>query len=56
MPVGDDRFGAIPPEPRATYDILVVLLDARTGDVNWTATTDDGAVVPFPVLGQLSTP
>jgi hypothetical protein len=54
MPVGDARFGAVPPEPGACYDVLVVLLDARTGDVNWTATTDDGTVVPFPVLGRVN--
>jgi hypothetical protein len=53
MPVGDALFGAAPPEPGTTYDILVVMLDVRTLDVNWTARTPDGTPVQFPVLGQL---
>lgn len=56
MPVGDALFGAVPPEPGATYDILVVMLDVRTLDVNWTAHTPDGTPVQFPVLGQLRAP
>jgi 4-amino-4-deoxy-L-arabinose transferase-like glycosyltransferase len=52
LAVGDEAFGAVSPEPGVTYDLLVFMLDAQTGDVNWTARTDDGTVVPFPVLGQ----
>ena len=53
MPIGDPQFGGSPPEPNTRYDILVVMLDVRTLDVNWTATTSDGTTVPFPVLGQV---
>lgn len=56
MPIGDPLFGAVPPMPNTTYDILVVMLDARTLDVNWTATTLDGTPVAFPVLGQIAYP
>ena len=56
MPVGDARFGAVPLELGTSYQVLVVMLDARSGDVNWTATTDDGTVVPFQVLGHVHTP
>jgi hypothetical protein len=46
IPVGDVEAGM-------TYDILLVLLDAQTGAVDWQATTADGTPVPFPVLGQV---
>lgn len=54
VPIGDPLFGAVPPEPGNSYDVLVFLLDADTGDVNWQATTPDGTPVPFPVVGQVS--
>ncbi len=40
-------------EPGATYDVLLVMLDAQTGAVDWQATTPDGVPVVFPVLGQV---
>ena len=40
-------------EPGMTYDLLLVMLDAQTGAVNWRATTPDGVPVAFPVLGQV---
>ncbi len=46
VPVGDV-------EPGATYDMLLVLLDAETGAVDWPATTEDGTPLPFPVLGRV---
>lgn len=56
MPVGDPQFGGAEPVAGTTYDILVVMLDAATQDVNWSATTDDGTPVAFPVIGQLRYP
>lgn len=56
MPVGNEGFGAVPPEVGQRYDILVVLLDAATQDVNWQATSEDGTPIPFPVLGQIIYP
>jgi hypothetical protein len=53
MPMGDARFGASPPQPGIRYDILLVMLDARSGAVNWTASAPDGSAVQFPVLGQV---
>ena len=35
------------------YDVLLVVLDAETGAVDWDATTEDGTPLPFPVLGQV---
>lgn len=40
-------------ERGAAYDVLVVMLDAQTGAVDWPATTGDGTPLPFPVLGQV---
>ncbi|MEL6271834.1 MAG: hypothetical protein AAFR22_18650, partial [Chloroflexota bacterium] len=47
VPVGDV-------EPGTVYDVLLVLLDAQTGAVDWQATTADGTPVPFPVVGQVT--
>lgn len=41
-------------EPGVTYDMLLVMLDAQTGAVDWQATTPDGVPVQFPVLGQVN--
>lgn len=40
-------------EPGTPYDMILVMLDAQTGAVDWQATTPDGAPVPFPVLGAV---
>jgi 4-amino-4-deoxy-L-arabinose transferase-like glycosyltransferase len=41
------------PLPGQTYDMLLVLLDAQTLDVNWKAYTPDGAYIQFPIVGQV---
>lgn len=56
MPIGDARFGGVPPQPATSYDILVVMLDAPTQDVNWQAYDTNGNPVQFPILGQVTTP
>ncbi len=48
----DVPVGAV--EPGAHYDLLLVLLDAETGAVDWPATTEDGTPLPFPVLGSVT--
>lgn len=40
-------------EAGATYDLLLVMLDADTGAVDWQAAAPDGTPVPFPILGQV---
>jgi hypothetical protein len=45
-----------PPQPGQTYDLLLVLLDARTQAVDWTATAMDGTPVQFPFIGQVHAP
>lgn len=44
------------PQAGQTYDILLVLLDARTQAVDWQATTVDEAPVQFPFIGQVQAP
>jgi hypothetical protein len=56
MAIGDGQFGAVPAEAATTYDVLVFLLDARSGDVDWSATDAAGNPVAFPVVGQVRTP
>ncbi len=46
VPIGDV-------EPNAAYDIILVMLDAYTGAVDWQATAPDGTPVAFPWLGQV---
>lgn len=43
-----------PPKPGQTYDMLLVLLDAETLDVNWRAFSADGTPIPFPIIGQVT--
>lgn len=45
-----------PPEAGMTYDILLVMLDARTGAVDWQATTLDGTAIQYPFIGQVVAP
>ena len=44
------------PEPGQTYVVLLLLLDARTGDVNWHAAAADGTPVQYPIIAQLRAP
>ncbi len=44
------------PQPGQVYDMLLVMLDARTGAVDWSATTADGAPLEFPIIGQVASP
>ena len=44
------------PQPGAVYDILVVLLDARTREVDWQPTLADGRAIQFPFVGQVVSP
>lgn len=44
------------PEPGTVYDILVVLLDARTREVDWQPTLVDGREIQFPFVGQVISP
>jgi hypothetical protein len=39
-----------------TYDVLLVLLDARTQAVDWQATALDGTPIQYPFIGQLTAP
>ncbi len=41
-------------EPGARYDLLLIMLDAQTGAVDWGATAEDGTPVQFPILGRAS--
>lgn len=50
----DVPIGAV--EAGATYDLLLVMLDAQTGAVDWEARTGDGTILPFPVIGQIAAP
>jgi Dolichyl-phosphate-mannose-protein mannosyltransferase len=43
-----------PPQAGQIYDILLVLLDARTQAVDWQATTPDGTPIQYPFIGQLA--
>jgi 4-amino-4-deoxy-L-arabinose transferase-like glycosyltransferase len=43
-------------EPGQTYDILLVLLDGKTGAVDWQATTMDGTPIQYPFIGQVTSP
>jgi hypothetical protein len=45
-----------PPAPAYVYDMLLVLLDAETLDVNWQAATPDGTPLLFPVIGPIISP
>ncbi len=42
-----------PPTPGQTYDMLLVLLNAETLDVNWQAFAADGTPIQFPIIGQV---
>jgi 4-amino-4-deoxy-L-arabinose transferase-like glycosyltransferase len=44
------------PEPGTVYDVLVVLLDARTREVDWQPTLADGREIQFPLVGQVVSP
>jgi hypothetical protein len=44
------------PEPAQVYDMLLVMLDARTQAVDWQAATLDGQPVAYPIIGQVVTP
>jgi len=44
------------PQPGTVYDILVVLLDARTREVDWQPTLADGRAIQFPFVGQVVSP
>ena len=45
-----------PPEAGMTYDILLVMLDARTQAVDWQATTMEGVPIQYPFIGQVVAP
>jgi 4-amino-4-deoxy-L-arabinose transferase-like glycosyltransferase len=42
------------PEAGQTYDILLVLLDARTQAVDWQAATPDGTPIQYPFIGKVT--
>jgi len=45
-----------PPETAQVYDVLLVMLDAKTQNVDWQATTPDGQPIEFPIITQAVTP
>jgi 4-amino-4-deoxy-L-arabinose transferase-like glycosyltransferase len=44
------------PQVEQTYDVLLVLLDARTQAVDWQAATSDGTPIQYPFIAQVSAP
>jgi hypothetical protein len=42
------------PQAGQVYDILLVLLDARTQAVDWQATTPDDVPIQYPFIGQIT--
>jgi len=44
----------IAPQPGQVYDILLVLLDARTQAVDWQATAPDGTPIQYPFIGKVT--
>jgi 4-amino-4-deoxy-L-arabinose transferase-like glycosyltransferase len=42
------------PQAGQVYDILLVLLDARTQAVDWQATTPDGTPIQYPFIGKVT--
>lgn len=57
MPFDDPDVQDDPlPQPGTVYDILVVLLDARTREVDWQPTLPDGREIQFPFVGQVISP
>ncbi len=42
------------PQAGQVYDILLVLLDARTQAVDWQATTPDGEPIQYPFIGKVT--
>ncbi len=44
------------PVPAYVYDMLLVLLDADTLDVNWQAAAGDGTPLEFPIIGPVVSP
>jgi 4-amino-4-deoxy-L-arabinose transferase-like glycosyltransferase len=44
------------PQPGVTYDLLLVMLDARTQAVDWAASAPDGTPVQYPFIGQVTAP
>jgi 4-amino-4-deoxy-L-arabinose transferase-like glycosyltransferase len=43
------------PDPAQVYDILLIMLDAKTQEVDWQATTLDGQVIEYPLITQVVT-
>ncbi len=44
------------PQSGITYDVLLVMLDARTQAVDWHATAPDGTPIQYPFIAQVSAP
>jgi 4-amino-4-deoxy-L-arabinose transferase-like glycosyltransferase len=44
------------PQPGQIYDMLLVLLDTKTLEVDWQVTTPEGNTVEFPFVGQIISP
>jgi hypothetical protein len=45
-----------PPQPGLTYDLLLVMLDARSQAVDWAAAAPDGTHIQYPFIGQVTAP
>lgn len=57
IPLDDpDIVGDPLPEPATAYNILVVVLSARTRDVDWQPTLIDGTPIDFPGVGSVISP
>ena len=54
----DDPDLVVEPQPEIAqvYDILLVMLDAKTQRVDWKATTLDGKSIDYPIITQVVTP
>lgn len=45
-----------PPVPGQVYDMLVTILNAKTLEADWQATTLDGQAIQYPFVGQVVSP